>query len=330
MNPDPDRPRIMKNLARSLVSTMKDALGRAVWSIGIFTGDSPLTLAPPPGLENPVLTRHDIAGEFALFVADPFMIPVDGTWHMFFEALVWRGRGTKGVIGHATSSDGLRWSYQRVVLEEPFHLSYPHVFAWGSDFYLVPESAAAGVVRLYRADPFPSRWVHVADLLSGPVLLDCSVFHHDGRWWMFAETSPTMRDDTLRLFHAPELTGPWREHPRSPIVSGDPRAARPAGRVLTLPDRLIRFAQDCYPAYGTGVKAFEVRRLSVDEYEEVEVPGGPVLRGGGEGWRRRGMHQVDAHQLPDGRWIGCVDGWYRGLVEPREILKRIAGARLPR
>jgi glycosyltransferase involved in cell wall biosynthesis len=315
-----------QKLAASALETAMAAAASAVWSIGIYTGDSPLALAPAPGIVNPILGPQDVTDEDASFVADPFMIPVDGTWHMFFEVMVRRGRRKRGVIGHATSPDGLCWSYQGIVLEEPFHLSYPHVFQDGDDVYLIPECREAGAIRLYRGDPFPDRWVHVADLVRAPVLLDASIFRRDGRWWMFAETSPAMSDDTLALFHAPDLLGPWVEHPRSPVVTRNPHAARPGGRVLSLPDRLLRFAQGCSPAYGLDVKAFEVTRLSETEYEEREIEGNPLLAGTGSGWNRDGMHQIDAHPLPDGRWIACVDGHYRTLVRPREIALRLSSA----
>ena len=56
------------------------------------------------------------------------------------------------------------------MLAEPFHLSYPYVFAWRGEYYMVPECHAAGAVRLYRAAEFPTRWVQVADLLTGPIM----------------------------------------------------------------------------------------------------------------------------------------------------------------
>ncbi|GEJ57628.1 glucosamine inositolphosphorylceramide transferase family protein [Anaeromyxobacter diazotrophicus] len=288
-----------------------------VFSIGIYTGPSPLALGPPAGLENPVLTRESVTDRYASFVADPFMIRVDGTWHMFFEVLACGALSKKGEIGLATSRDGLRWAYQRIVLAEPFHLSYPHVFAWEGEHYLIPESTAAGGVRLYRADPFPTRWTLAAVLLEGPVLLDSSVFHRDGRWWMFTETDAAR--GTLRLFHARELTGPWREHPRSPVVAADPRTARPAGRVLATPDRLVRFAQDCELDYGVAVRALEITRLTEREYEEREVAGGPLLAGGGEGWRALGMHHLDVHPREEGGFIACVDGWRERARRPREL-----------
>ena len=316
----------MHDRARTALTGLKRALGRTVWSIGIYTGPSPLDLAPAPDGASPVLTGRDVTDASAQFVADPFLIPVDGVWHMFLEVVAEREHGARGMIGHATSRDGFHWEYQRIVLEEPFHLSYPQVVAVGPDVFMIPETQEAGCVRLYRAAPFPHHWEHVQDLLTGPVFLDSTVFQHDGRWWMLTETSPDLQDDTLRLYHAPALTGPWREHPRSPIVHGDRRTARPAGSVVSLPGRLVRWAQCAHPPYGSDVRAVEITRLTVDDYLEREIGGNPVLAGSRRGWNSRGMHHLDAHRLGDGWWIAAVDGWYRGLARPRELARQLAGA----
>ncbi len=313
---------------RHLLSRALPLALRKEVSIGIFTGTSPLGLKPAESIVNPVLTRLNVTDMIASLVADPFMVQVDGTWHMFFEAVRVSGLGAgqrKGEIAVATSPDGRRWEYRGSVLAEPFHLSYPYVFEWSSDHYMIPESHRAGAVRLYRADPFPFRWTLDAVLLEGPVFLDTSVFRRDGRWWIFTETSPDRRNRTLRLFHAADLRGPWIEHPRSPIVKDDRRIARPAGRVLSAPDRLLRFAQDCADDYGAAVRAFEITQLSEREYREVECRPSPVLGGTGSGWNAGGMHHVDAHDLGGGRWIACADGWaaVRGPRAAAEWLKRL-------
>ncbi len=291
---------------------------RRVYSIGIFAGDSPLTLGPGPGSQ-PVLTPLDVTDAFAMAVADPFMIQVDGLWHMFFEVVTWRAGARRGEIALATSRDGRCWKYQRIVLAEPFHLSYPYVFEWRSEHYMVPESQQAGGIRLYRAERFPDRWVLAKVLVEGPAFLDSSIVRHDERWWMFTGTA--LGNDTLRLLHAPELTGPWSEHPSSPIVRGDRRASRPAGRVVATRDRILRFAQDCSTTYGEKVRAFDITRLAPREYAELEVAGGAVLTGGSSAWNRNGMHHLDPHQLDDGSWIACVDGWRIGLVTPGEAFR---------
>ena len=154
-----------------------------VWSIGIYSGESPVDLKPAKGIRNPVLTGKSVSDVPALFVADPFMVRAGRTWYMFFEVMNRQSR--KGEIGVATSRDGLHWKYQQIVLAEPFHLSYPYVFGWENDYYMVPESFQAGAARLYRAVEFPTRWSFIGDLLTGPYFADSSVLRFDDRWWLF-------------------------------------------------------------------------------------------------------------------------------------------------
>jgi hypothetical protein len=291
-----------------------------LWSIGIYVGDSPFRLGPANGIRNPVLTGEVVTDVPADFVADPFMLLVGSTWHMFFE--VFNRASGKGEIGLATSRDGLSWAYRQIVLAESFHLSYPFVFAWEGDYYLVPESYQAGSIRLYQAREFPTRWEFLGSLLEGTYLVDTSLLHHKGRWWLFTETDPDGKNDTLRLFHADALLGPWVEHPQSPVVQGNPLAARPAGRVLAADGKVIRFAQGCYPFYGTDIRAFVITRLTTTDYKEHEAEGGPVLQGSGAGWNACGMHHLDAHPTREGRWLACVDGWADGKGSARAGQRR--------
>jgi hypothetical protein len=234
------------------------------------------------------------------------MLPVNNRWNMFFEVV---NRETKkGEIGLATSTDGFKWTYERIVLAEPFHLSYPYVFEAQGAYYMVPESHRAGAIRLYRAEQFPFRWEFVCNLLTGRYFADSSIFRYRGRWWLFTETNAEMKSDTLALYYADHLRGPWREHPMSPLVKGNGHIARPAGRVLVQDHRIYRYAQDCDPTYGTHVRAFEVTELSVGSYIEKQVSDHPILGPSGHGWNACGMHHVDPHPV-NGGWIACVDGW---------------------
>lgn len=279
-------------------------LPRDPWSIGLYAGPDPLHLAPIPGLLNPILTREQVADVPAAFVADPFLLPHQDEWHMFFEVLH-HGRGV-GEIGWASSRDMRVWRYGGIVLREAFHLSYPHVFAYRGDIYMTPETLGAGAVRMYRADPFPSRWTPVAELVQGE-LADPTPFHFEERWWMFACPAPS-RHDTLALFHADALEGRWTEHPASPLIRADKRRARPGGRVVLSGGRPLRFAQDCGARYGGGVRAFEITELTVDRFAERERAEGSILGASGAGWNGKGMHHVDAWEMADGQWIAVVDG----------------------
>jgi hypothetical protein len=281
---------------------MTNPLPEDPWSIGLYAGPDPLHLAPS-GVANPIMTRELVTDVPAAFVADPFLLPYRGEWHLFFEVL---HQGRMGEIGWASSPDTIDWNYRGIVLSEPFHLSYPHVFEHEGEVFMVPETLDAGAVRLYRADPFPTRWVQVADLIPGR-LADPTLFRFDNRWWMFACPAPSSHD-ALALFYADTLQGRWREHPASPLKTGDKSRSRPGGRVVTWDGRLYRFAQDCGPRYGSGVRAFEITCLAPDRYAERECAESPILGPAGEGWNGKGMHHVDAWPIAPDRWIAAVDG----------------------
>jgi hypothetical protein len=274
-----------------------------IWSIGIYHGSSPFSLAPHPDVKNPVLTHEDVTDFPACFVADPFMIHESGTWYMFFEVMNDAGIGA---IGLATSSGLIKWQYRNVVLSEPFHLSYPYVFKWEDDYYMTPETLAPETVRLYRADPFPSRWIPVADLVPGR-LADPSLFRYRDRWWMLACGTP-YRHDSLRLYESDHLTHGWFESSASPLIENDRRIARPAGRVTSYQGGLIRFAQDCYPHYGARVRAFSMNGFPGLPHMEVELPQPVLLPEPDAGWASSGMHHVDPHLVSTGEWVACVDG----------------------
>jgi hypothetical protein len=280
-----------------------------VWSIGIYRGTSAVELAPPEDVSNPVLRCEDITDVPARLIADPFMLRVDPTWYMFFEVL--NRRTGKGEIGFATSADAAQWTYHQIVLDEPFHLSYPYVFEWMNDYYMIPETGAAHSVRLYRAARFPDHWTLAGVLLNGMHFVDPSLFRFDGRWWLFAETSPRATHDTLRLYCADDMLGPWCEHPASPIITDNPHIARPAGRIVVDGERVIRYTQDCSPSYGTRVRAFEITTLTAREYCERPASEHPILDASGHGWNGSGMHHVDPHCLGARQWVACVDGWVR-------------------
>ena len=128
---------------------------------------------------------------------------------------------------------------------------------------------------------------------------------------MFSSKDGSGPDEkNMHLYHANQLTGKWHEHPHSPITNGNGQIARSAGRVVRYQSRLIRFAQNGWPVYGTDVHAFEILKLSRHEYQEKPVTGNPILTGSDQQWNQGGMHHIDAHQIEDDNWLACVDGWY--------------------
>lgn len=274
------------------------------WSIGIYQGPSITELEPAALASNPVISAQSITDEIAQFVADPFMIFYQGKWFMFFEVM--SQIENKGVIGLAESNDALHWQYRRIVLKEDFHISYPYVFSHNNEFFLLPETRQAKCLRLYRAQPFPLNWRYHRTLIEEE-LVDASIFQLQNHWWILACGKP-FNNKTLRLYHADRLVGPWREHPKSPLLTENKILARPAGRVLSQTKHPIRFAQTCQKKYGMAVHGLEIITLNKQDYKDRLIDTRPLLKGSGQGWNGKRMHHIDAHQLSQNHWIACVDG----------------------
>lgn len=271
------------------------------WAVGIYEGPTPFDLSDPVNISNPVLTRDDVTDVDALFIADPFMTIKDKKYTMFFEVL--NKETNQGDIGCAESIDGVKWEYKKIVIDEPFHLSYPYVFHWNDNYYLIPESGEDLSVRLYKAVSFPDKWEYIGNLLSGYNYIDPSIFQYKGKWWLFASSGTGV----LNLYYSEDLLKGWKPHPHNPIVKFDKNIARPAGRVFTYKDRLYRLAQDGIPRYGSRVFAFEITKLSEESYEEKIASEKPIVTFTGKGWNAGRMHHVDLHKLGN-KWIGTVDG----------------------
>lgn len=253
-------------------------------------------------IAEPVLTGHDVTDFAAWYVADPFLMhEADGPWHMFLEVYEWRD--LLGHIGHATSPDGIHWTYDRIVLDAPYNLSFPYVFKYNGDYYMIVHNSEIQEVDLYKAADYPYDWTHAATLLTGLAFADPAIIRYKGLWYMFVSRSSGAE---CWLYWSYRLTEGWVEHPRSPIVY-DYGKARPAGRPLLYGGRLIRLAQKNDDHYGEAVRAFEVDTLTQVLYEEHEIPESPILRASGQGWNSYGMHTCDAWWNVD-HWIAAVDG----------------------
>lgn len=222
------------------------------------------------------------------FYADPFMFAHGNRYYLFVEEFPYAsGRGVISVAEY--SADG-RFGTPRVVLEEPHHLSYPQVFEEGGEIFMIPESSAARELVLYRADVFPDRWARDTVLLADIDINDATLLRSEHRHWLFGteKFGPGSASDTLMVYSAPALRGPWRPHALNPIAI-DRAAARPGGAFVRRDGRLFLPVQDGTHAYGGGLGLMELLRL--DDEDVAFGPPAPI--GPGDAWARNGIHTLN-------------------------------------
>ena len=195
------------------------------------------------------------------FYADPFPFWYGTRPYVFVEDYSHAAR--KAVISVVSFDLQGKPRPARKVLEAPHHLSYPQVFERDGAIWMLPEASESRKLTLYRALNFPDRWVEKSVLIEDREISDATLLDHGGKLWLFA----TERDghgstsDTMVVFLADELTGPWRPHPMNPILI-DRTCARPGGAFVRISERILLPVQDGTRGYGGGLGFCEVLELT--------------------------------------------------------------------
>jgi hypothetical protein len=204
------------------------------------------------------------------FWADPFAVEYQGRYFIFFEELLLLA--ANGRLAAIEVFENAEPGEARVILEQPYHLSYPFVFDWEGALYMIPETAKNRTVELYRCEEFPHRWHLHKVLLDNINAVDATLWSGRGRWWMLVNVAEpgVVNTDELHLYWSTTPFGPWTAHPRNPLVS-DVRCARPAGPLFSRRGKLYRPSQDCSVGYGHSVLINRVESLGEDGYRETAV-----------------------------------------------------------
>lgn len=204
------------------------------------------------------------------YFADPFLFAREGRRYLFAEEFPSATR--RGIISVAElDASGMPGPF-RPVLERDTHLSYPFVFSYADDVWMIPESCESGGVDLFRAEQFPDRWAFDRRLLDGVPGCDATIFKV-GDFYYMALTTKRWRAttwDNQRMFRSRSPLGPWSEHDGG-LVRIDCTMARPGGPVLARNERLLRPAQNSSDFYGGSMTVLDIGSVAGGGIDEVPV-----------------------------------------------------------
>jgi len=250
--------------ARRRARGMLDRPKTQQWRVGLRRGGPFVVEAVAEGRPADLRGFTWLRNKSGSSYADPFLLRAENTTWLFVEEFVEstkRGRiCVADLASHPESPSFVP------CLEGPHHLSFPLVFEHDGEFYMIPESADAHEVALYRAERFPFRWVRHKMLLKGDFV--DTVVWRDSQWWLLTTVrEPVGYSVHALLFSAPALDAEWTRHPAGPLFN-DVRTGRNAGAVVVSGGRRYRLSQDDSIVYGRAFQFNEMTRLDCERYEE--------------------------------------------------------------
>ena len=255
-------PRLSRMVTKYAASKVEAALNSDQWALAYRFRSG------PSDSNNTLYRFKNLVPPKDRFWADPFAIKSGENYYVFIEEYPYQT--AKGHISVIELDRKGVVSGPRKVLERDYHLSYPFVFMWNGEYYMVPESAANKTVELYRAKTFPFVWELEKVLMTDVRAKDATLAEIDGTWWMFVSISEQSIPDELYLFSALSPLGPWTPHKRNPVKS-DVRGSRPAGALFEWNGEVYRPAQDSSGRYGYAISINRVTQLDHEGFREEQV-----------------------------------------------------------
>lgn len=171
----------------------------------------------------------------------------------------------KGVIGYR-KIDGSRAGKLNIVIEEPFHLSYPFIYKEGGSWFMIPETKDINRIVRYRATEFPERWERDKVLAENIPAVDTTVLSSkDGCMELFTYLYEGFNKGELQLLQITEENQSSRY--RYADLDGK---KRPAGKCCRIGSFCYRPSQFCTRAYGEAIIFNKIQCLTGGDYEETE------------------------------------------------------------
>ena len=131
-------------------------------------------------LDSSLLEFDRIPFDGNCWYADPIMIEHAGKTCLFMESYDMRTR--LGSIAVSVFGEDGKLSAPHLIIQEPYHMSFPMVFHWNGGLYMIPETSGNRSLNLYRCQGDITRWTlevsfPVADALVDTAVLACGEDH---------------------------------------------------------------------------------------------------------------------------------------------------------
>lgn len=208
--------------------------------------------------------------------ADPILYEYNEETYVFME--FFEDRTGRGGVGYSQILDNGKLTKPKLIIEEPWHLSFPYIFNINGCIYMMPESSEISAITIYRCVSFPDKWELVKKYENHPNLVDSIIAEYDGEYYFLSSHENTDNKLETQLVIAPvEIMDPDFEITFSRMFVAKSKEtfsqdARMAGRIIDYCGKKYRVSQvNENGQYGISMNLCEIQKLSCSSYREEVV-----------------------------------------------------------
>ena len=207
------------------------------------------------------------------FFADPFVVTKHNRTICFVEDYSYKDK--IACITAVEIRDSEVYSILGPIIQEPFHMSFPFLFEYQHELYMVPETAKANAIRLYKCVDFPLKWKYQGDLMSDCRAADSMVFETGDKWWLLTNLATRENGDVsaqLSAFYSQNPLGKdWTPHRCNPLVFNS-EFARNGGLLDVGTAHPVRVRQiQGFDSYGCGATLARLTEITAGSFVEEQI-----------------------------------------------------------
>ncbi len=281
------------------------------WNIGIIEKDLMNILFDKTEDYTVNWVKHNYTDRF---FADPFIYSVDkDTIKILVEELLYKDK--KGRITLLTVD---RKSYvllkRDVLLEQPYHLSYPFISTDNDgNISVMPEASMSGEFSRYSFDGSKLSLVNQNVVITEP-LCDATIVYYQNQYYLFGTKRSNEPNCKLYIYYSDNIEGPYVAHKANPVLV-DSSIARPAGAMFVdEKGQLYRVSQKNDNFYGETVNLTRIDVLDHDNFSETLIKRLPKHLGR----YKHGFHTINSK---DGLCV--VDGYCKEFAPLKKLFFEI-------
>jgi len=202
--------------------------------------------------------------------ADTFIVYKDNQYYIFFEEFDIKERHGYLCVGEYCS-DSHEIKNIKVILKEKYHLSFPNVFLYQNEYYMIPESSENKTIDLYKFTNFPYELKKIRTLINNVSAADSVILQKDQIFYLFANLythDKCLHSENLSIFQTKDfINDEFIDIHHNPVVT-DNEFSRNGGQFIQNNNGLFRISQDCKTRYGYKINIMKVNKLSDRGYQE--------------------------------------------------------------
>lgn len=123
---------------------------------------------------------------------------------------------SKGLIGYR-EINGDKIGKMKIAYEAEHHLSFPYIFEYKNEYYMMPEYSEGKELFVLKAIHFPDKWEKIESWMQGKRLVDSVLLNHERENYLLTQDLKSgYSSEKLSIFIRKGKE--WVPHKQNPIV----------------------------------------------------------------------------------------------------------------